>query len=506
MMSLKKTALWLGLLALVVKLSGFLRESIIAYQFGVSSYTDGYLLAFSFITLVIAMIAGGFNNVFLPMYVKKRKENPEQTDQSANGVMNVTFLLFIVISIIGFILAPWFVPLIFGNMPLLTEETAVSITQFFFVFMSFIALTSILDSYLQGRRVFVPSQIAKLLQTIVGVAFALLFSEQWGIASLAYGFMVGTILGIFVQFFYLYKTDYRWQPVLSVDKEFQQSFLVLLAPALLSSVVGQINVFVNKGFASGIGEGPVSYLNYAQLLSSIPHTIYATTIAVIIFTLLAEQVNDRKSFQNTFFSGMQISLLTLSPIAAGLYVVGEPALSFIYERGKFTAEDTHHTYIALIYYLPMIVTQGMQYIVAKAMYAQGKTKIVFRISVFTIAINVLLNWLFIGPFGYPGLALTSSLVSLYYLTACTIFVYKDFDKSEPARLIGLLVRTAIVTVFMVLPLYFIRPLVDEWYSLWQLAILVPIGAILYVVGLFFFYKDGFRKLLSMIRRNRSSLS
>lgn len=505
-MSLKKTALWLALLALVVKLSGFVRESIMAYKFGVSSETDGYLLAFSFITLAIAMIAGGFNNVFLPLYVKKRKENPELTDKTASGIMNITFLLFICVSVFGYFLAPWFVPLIYGNMTDATAETAISITRFFFVFMSFIALTSILDSYLQGRRIFVPSQIAKLLQTVVGVSFALLFSEQWGIASLAYGFIAGTILGIFVQFYYLFKTDYRWKPVLSGDKEFQHSFLTLLAPAILSSVVGQINVFVNKGFASGIGEGPVTYLNNAQLLSSIPHTIYATTIAVIIFTLLSEQVNDQKSFQNTFFSGMQISLLTLAPIAAGLWVVGEEALSFIFERGKFTAEDTHNTYVALVFYLSTIVTQGMQYVVAKALYAQGKTKTVFRISVFTIAINALLNWLFIGPFGYPGLALSTALVSLYYVTTCTIFVYKDFDKSEPVRLIGLLVRTTIVTAFMAVPLYLLRPFVDSFYSLWQLVILVPIGLLLYAAGLFFFYKEGFRKLLSLVKRNKGALS
>lgn len=505
-MSLKKTALWLALFALIVKLSGFVRESIMAYKFGVSSETDGYLLAFSFITLAIAMIAGGFNNVFLPLYVKNRQDNPERTDRTASAIMNVTFLLFIVVSILGYVFAPWFVPLIYGNMTEPTAATAISITRFFFVFMSFIALTSILDSYLQGRRIFVPSQVAKLLQTVVGVTFALLFSEQWGIASLAYGFIAGTVLGIFVQFFYLFKTDYRWKPVLSGDKEFQHSFLILLAPAILSSVVGQINVFVNKSFASGIGEGPVTYLNNAQLLSSIPHTIYATTIAVIIFTLLAEQIKDQTRFQNTFFSGMQISLLTLAPIAAGLWVVGEEALSFIFERGKFTAEDTHNTYVALVFYLPTIVTQGMQYIVAKALYAQGKTKTVFRISVFTIAINVVLNWLFIGPFGYPGLALTTSIVSLYYLTTCTIFVYKDFEQSEPARLIGLLVRTAIVTAFMALPLYFMRPFVDGLYSLWQLAILVPAGMVLYVIGLFLFYKEGFQKLLSLVKRNKGALS
>ncbi|MFP3472748.1 hypothetical protein R0J90_22095, partial [Micrococcus sp. SIMBA_144] len=68
--NLKKTAIWITLLALILKLSGFLRESIIAREFGANDYTDGYLIAFSFITLVVALISIGFNNVFLPLYVK----------------------------------------------------------------------------------------------------------------------------------------------------------------------------------------------------------------------------------------------------------------------------------------------------------------------------------------------------------------------------------------------------------------------------------------------------
>lgn len=204
-MSLKKTALWLGLLALVVKLSGFLRESIIAREFGASHYTDGYLLAFSFITLVIAMISGGFNNVFLPMYVKNRKDEPEKTERNANAIMNLTVLLFLVISVVGWLLAPYFVPVIYGKMPPATAEIAISVTRFFFLFMSAIALNGILDSYLQGRRIFVPSQISKLSATLMGAIFALLFSDQWGINSLAYGFIFGTVLGILIQLFFLWK-------------------------------------------------------------------------------------------------------------------------------------------------------------------------------------------------------------------------------------------------------------------------------------------------------------
>ncbi|MCH1625119.1 murein biosynthesis integral membrane protein MurJ [Fredinandcohnia quinoae] len=506
MAGLKKTAIWITLLAIVLKLSGFLRESIIARQFGANEYTDGYLLAFSFITLVVAMISGGFNNVFLPQYVQGKKESPEKTERNATGILNATVLLFLLITVAGFFLVPYFVPFIFGDMTPTTENVAVDITQFFFLFMSAIALNGILESYLQGRRVFVPSQVSKLAATLFGAIFALLFSDQWGINSLAYGFIFGTLLGAVIQFFYLRKSGYRWQPTIKVEKAFRSAFLVLLVPALLNSVVGQINMFVNKMFASGTTEGAVTYLNNASLLVSIPQAIYGTTIAAIIFTLLSEQVDNHKKFQQTVFMGMQITLVTLMPIMVGLLLVGDAAISFVYERGLFTSTDTHNTYIALLWYVPLIVTQGLQYIVSKSMYARGKTAIVFRISVTTIVLNYVLNWLFVDKFGYPGLALTSSLVSVYYLAVSTFVVYKDFDREERVKLGNLVLRVILPTILMAVPIYLLKKFtpITEWYSLIQLGILVPIGVILYAGGIYLFYREGFQQLLQLVKRKKGT--
>ena len=500
MASLKKAALWSTLLAIFVKFSGFIRESIIARQFGANEWTDGYLLAFSFITLVIAMISGGFNNVFLPLYVKNQHKNPEGTEKNANGIMNATVLIFLVVTIIGFFFVPYFVPFIFGAMSTETERIAVEITQFFFLFMTFIALSGILDSYLQARRIFVPSQIAKLLATFMGALFAILFSKTWGIHSLAYGFIVGTILGTLIQLSYLFKSQFKWIPTLKVDKEFRSAFFILLLPSLLNSVVGQINMFVNKIFASGTIDGAVTYLNNASLLVSVPHTIYGTTIAVILFTLLSEQVNDQKKYQNTFFMGMQVSLVTLMPIAVGLWLVGEAAISFVFEGGAFTAEDTHNTYRALLFYLPIIVAQGLQYIVSKSMYAKGKTSTVFRISATTILLNILLNWWFVKPFGYAGLAITSSVVSVYYLTISIMFVYRDFEPGEIKRLLTLFVKVLLPTMMMAVPLWFIKTFISEWNALIQLSILVPLGVGLYAVGLYVFYREAFVQLRRMVSR------
>jgi putative peptidoglycan lipid II flippase len=361
-----------------------------------------------------------------------------------------------------------------------------------------------LDSYLQARRIFVPAQISKVFATLMAAVFALLFAKTWGIGSVASGFVVGTILGTILQFIYLIRSGYRWTPTIKVDKVFRTAFLALIVPSLLNALVGQLNMFIDKTFASGIGGGAVTYLNNASLIVSIPTAIYATTIAAIIFTMLSDQIDHKKKFQGTFFMGMEISFLTLLPIAAGLLIVGDLAISFIYERGKFTPNDTHHTYMALILYLPMIVAQGLQFIVSKSMYARGRTSTIFKISVTTILLNIILNYLFVRIFSYPGLALSSSIVAIYYLVVSAVVVYRDFDKSESLKLFTLVWRGIPPVIIMIVPLYFLRqvPLINHLYSLWQLVILIPLGVALYVISLRLIYREGFNRLLGLTKKRK----
>lgn len=505
MTTLKRTALWLTLLALLVKFSGFLRESIIAKQFGVSEYTDGYLLAFSFITLTLAMISGGFNNVFLPLYIKHKKTDHTNADQNANSILNYALILFLVLTIVGLFFVPQMVTVIFGDMTPLTEKVAIEVMRIFVMSMIFIALNAILDSFLQSRRIFVPSQISKLLGTIMGALFALLFSDIWGIHSLAYGFVFGIFLGVVLQVFYLAKSGFKWMPTLHVEPEFKHSFITLLIPALLNSVVGQMNMFIDKMFASSTAEGAVTYLNNASLLVSIPHAIYGTTVAVILFTLLSEQIDNHQKFQHIFTNGLHITLITLLPIAVGLFIIGDSAISFIYERGRFTSEDSYHTYIALLFYLPMIVTQGLQYIVSKSMYAKGKTVIILKVSLTTIIMNVILNYLLVKPLGYPGLALSSSLVSLFYLSVTTFFMYKEFDKGESMKIVKMLIRMIPPLLLMDLPLLAIQKaeFVQSSLPITQIFIIATLGVGLYVIGTYLFNKQGFILLIDLVKNRKN---
>ncbi|MCM3756130.1 polysaccharide biosynthesis C-terminal domain-containing protein [Sporosarcina aquimarina] len=498
---LKQAALWTAMLALVLKLSGLVRETIVGAKFGVSHETDAYSLSFAFITLVVAMISTGFNNVFLPMYIKNRKSG-EAGDHNANALLNWTMMIFVGISFIGWLGVPYFLPLLYGKMTAETAVVAVPMTQVFFMFMTAIALSGLLDSYLQSRRIFVPSQVAKLLATLMSLVFAVLFNEQWGIFSLAYGFVIGTILGVIVQLYYLIRSDYKWRLEFKMDIKFRNAFLLMIVPSLLNSVVGQVNMFVNKAFASSTGTGSVTYLDKASLIVSIPNAIYATTLAAIIFTLMSEQTEDRAKFKETFFRGMEISLVTLLPIAAGLLVIGDSVIAFIYEHGKFTSFDTHKTHIALMLYLPFIVFQGMQLMLSKSMYARGKTAVVFRISVTTILLNFLMNWLLVDRFGYPALAIATSVVSVYFFAVSMVVVYKDLGKVELARFGRMVPQVLIPTVIMGLAVWTAKVFVGlgNFGPIVQLATLVPIGAVVYAGMLFVFYRAGFRRFVGLLKR------
>lgn len=506
MSRLKKTAIWLTLLSVVVKLSGMLRESVIGHQFGANDFTDGYNMAFSFITLILAMIAGGFNNVFLPLYVRLFKEDASATERSANGLLNRMIVLFLAVSILGAVGAEWFVPLLFSSGAEVAVHTAIHITRIFFIAMIAIALNGLLESYLQTRRIFVPTQVSKLTATFGGAVAALLFSDSIGIYALAYGFVIGTLVGVIVQFYYLVRSDFRYQPTLSVESHFNRTFLVLIVPALLNSVVGQINLLVNQKFASGTISGAVTYLTNASLLISIPNTIYSASIAAIIFTLLSDQVDDRKKFQDTFHLGTELSYLTLAPMLVGLAFFGDEVLAFIYQRGAYTSAMTHHAYQALLFYLPLIVLQGLQFIVSKSMYAQGKTAVVLRISVTTIIMNVILSYLFVDHYGYRGLALSSSLVALYYLTVSSIVVYRSFDRGAAKKLFTLLTRGSLPSLVMAASLWGFDqlPLINGLYCLFQVILASLVGGVVYGVSLYVFYPAGFARLRSLVLKRKPS--
>lgn len=129
MSSLKKSGIIIVILSLFVKLIGFLRESIIAKQFGASEVTDGYLIAFSVVTLVVIMTSEGFNSVFLPLFLKEKQKNEAHGMRTASALLNRMIAGLVVLTVVMYVLIPILIPLIFQKVPPETEKMIIELTQ-----------------------------------------------------------------------------------------------------------------------------------------------------------------------------------------------------------------------------------------------------------------------------------------------------------------------------------------------------------------------------------------
>src|SRR5262245_19777325 len=100
------------------------------------------------------------------------------------------------------------------------------------------------------------------------------------------------------------------------------------------------------------------------------------------------------------------------PASVGLVFLSRPIIALIYEHGRFKASDTLATANALIFYaLGLFAYSGIKVLVP-AFYALGRSRVPVIISSISVVANIGLNLWLIGPLGYLGLALGTSLTAI----------------------------------------------------------------------------------------------
>ncbi|MFL6540555.1 MAG: murein biosynthesis integral membrane protein MurJ, partial [Chthoniobacterales bacterium] len=119
-------------------------------------------------------------------------------------------------------------------------------------------------------------------------------------------------------------------------------------------------------------------------------------------------------FRGALAHAMRLVFLLTIPSAIGLSILAEPIIALIYEHGRFTAFSTAQTAAALRFYAFGLIGYSAVKVLAPAFYALDKRNLPMFVSLFSIALNFCLNWIFtlhLG-FGHRGLALSTSVVAV----------------------------------------------------------------------------------------------
>jgi putative peptidoglycan lipid II flippase len=433
-MSLLKSASIVSLLTLASRITGLVRELLIAAAFGASATTDAFNVAFRIPNLLRRLFAeGAFSQAFVPILAESRTQQGDQaTHDLVNAVGTVLFVALAITCVLGVVGAPVLVWVMASG---LKEsggfDAAVVMTRWMFPYIGFMSLVALSAGILNTwSRFAVPAATPVLLNlcTIGAALFVAPLFERHGIEpvyALAVGVMVGGVLQLGVQVPALLKIGMAPRIGLSPGAWRRAwrhpgvgRILRQMAPAILGVSVAQISLLINTQIASHLGAGSVSWLTYADRLMEFPTAMLGVALGVVLLPQLsrAQAAGDTARFSEMLDWGLRLVVLLALPAAMGLLLFAEPLVAVLYHYGRFTANDVQQTVLALSCYgVGLLGLIGVK-VLAPGFYATQDIKTPVRIGIAVLVITQCLNAVFVPFLNHAGLALSIGLGSLVNAT------------------------------------------------------------------------------------------
>ncbi|MES2088677.1 MAG: murein biosynthesis integral membrane protein MurJ, partial [Pseudomonadota bacterium] len=302
-MNLLRAASMVSLLTLASRITGLVRELLIATAFGASATTDAFNVAFRIPNLLRRLFAeGAFSQAFVPILSESRsRQGDVATHLLIDAVATVLFWTLLVVSILGVIGAPVLVWMMASG---LQESggfgSAVVMTRWMFPYIGFMSLVALSSGILNTwGRFAVPAATPVLLNlSVIGAALwvAPIFKShgQDPVLALAVGVMIGGVAQLAIQIPALIRVralpniGLSWSSLTGAwHHPGVRRILKQMAPAVLGVSVSQISMLVNTQIASHLGAGSVSWLTYADRLMEFPTAMLGVAIGVVLMPQLA---------------------------------------------------------------------------------------------------------------------------------------------------------------------------------------------------------------------------
>jgi putative peptidoglycan lipid II flippase len=452
------------------RITGLVRESVLAWLFGASATYDAYVLAYRIPNLARDLFAeGALSSAFVPEFTRYLTT---RSRAEARALSNVTGTLLIMIAgaivMAGIALSPAFVTLFAPGFRAVPGkwETAVSLTRTMFPFLLLVALAAQAQGILNACHRFgipaVSSTLFNLGSVFFGLTTGYWLGPRLGISAVQ-GMAMGVVFGGAAQLAFqlplVWREGFAWRPSWNLRHEGVRRILKLMGPALIGSASVQINLLVNTSLAAGIRDaaghvinGPVSWLAYSFRFMQLPIGLFGVAVASAMLPRIARNAahRDLAGFRETLSRSLILALLFTIPSSAGLALFGESMIGLVFERGRFTAWDTHQTALALSFYAIGLAGFSTLKLLVPAFYALGDSRTPMFVSIASVVVNLSLSWTLVRGrgFGYAGLALSASAVSWFGSLALLALLEKRIEGVRGRELLAAVVKISTAALLM----------------------------------------------------------
>lgn len=395
---------------------GFVRETVIAYQFGATAQTDAYLVATVIPMALSGLVAGAVAVAFIPVFTEYRlKAGEGEAWTIASAVINLTALVLVAGTALCLLAAPLLVPLLGPGLAPEAKVLAVHLSRLLAPTIIFTGLVGLASTVLNAYRHFTYPAFSGLLYNFGMIGGALLLGGLMGISGLVVGAVAGAAAHLLALSVPLADKKTYYRPTLKgLSHPGVKQIGLLVLPFIVGSAAGQINLLVDRVLASGLAEGSISALNFAVRVMQLPLGIFAGAAATAAYPFLAEQAagENANDLRRTFSEGLRMLWFIVFPLSMGLVVLGQPIIRLLFERGAFDAAATQMTAVALLYYSLGIFAHAANALLVRVYFALQDIATPVKLGLLAVGLNIVLNLILVRYLAHGGLALASSIAAM----------------------------------------------------------------------------------------------
>ncbi|WP_192929826.1 murein biosynthesis integral membrane protein MurJ [Alkaliphilus serpentinus] len=409
---LAKSAVIVMLIVLISKAMGFIRDVLIASNFGAGDLTDTFFIVFKASSIAIILINSVIQTTLMPVLtdVAGNKVKGKEID-FLNEIINASIILTGILTLLGWIFSPQIIELLAPGFSEQQFQLAVQLNRMGLPIIIIVAVTSIISIYLQSNRQFTIPAATGIVLNIFFIGFLTLMAHSYGLKGLIIAMLLGHLAQLIFQLPWAYGYGYRYQPKISFVNPYVKKTVLLAMPVILGTAVQQVNTIIDRNLASRLTAGSISALSYAAKLEDLIVGVFILTIATIFFPILSKEFVEENYGRMKYVMGYGINLILLVTIPAtvGILLLSYPIVQLLFERNEFRQQATYMTSQALLYYSLGLSGIGIREILSKMFYSLQDTKTPMINGMITVAINIILNLLFVGRLQHRGLALATSI-------------------------------------------------------------------------------------------------
>lgn len=394
--SLHQAAYLLGLFAVLSQVLAFLRDRLLASQFGAGKELDVYYAAFRIPDFLFVTVASVVSlSVLVPFIVEREKFGTEKVREFIEDIFSFFFYLIFGVSAIAYFFIPYISSFIFKGLPPDELTHVVFLSRLLLISPIALGFSNLFGSLTQAYNRFFIYAIAPLLYNagiIIGIIY---LAPSLGITGVAWGVGIGALMHLMVQLPFVAALDLF--PRLKAKFNFAsiRKVVTLSFPRTLTLSINHIATIFLVSLAALMTIGSISVYSLSLNIQSISLSIIGVSYSLAAFPTLSRHYANKNiaDFVKQMATTARHIIFWSLPVASLFIVLRAQIVRVLLGSGNFSWDNTRLTAAALALFSLSAVFQSLMLLFVRAFYSAGHTKKPLLINLLCTSILILCTYI-----------------------------------------------------------------------------------------------------------------